>query len=148
MRPPPRNHGYRFSPEITSHAVWLYHRFCLSFPDTEDLLAQRASSCPTRRFGNGVARSARRMRTRCGAGRDAWATRGTWTKLFVSIRGRQQCLWRAVDHDGDVIEILMQPRRDRDAADRFFRKLLKGRGWTPHRLIADKLRSYAAATDA
>jgi putative transposase len=66
-------------------------------------------------------------------------------ELFITIRGRQQYLWRAVDHDGDVIDILVQPRRDRAAAERFFRKLLKGQGRTPRRMITDKLRSYAAA---
>jgi putative transposase len=66
-------------------------------------------------------------------------------ELFVTIQGHQQYLWRAVDHDGDVIDILVQPRRDRHAAERFFRKLLKGQGRAPRRLITDKLRSYAAA---
>jgi putative transposase len=71
----------------------------------------------------------------------------TWhlDELFVNIQGRQQYLWRAVDQDGDVIDILLQPRRDRRAAERFFRKLLKGEGRAPRRLITDKLRSYSAA---
>jgi putative transposase len=66
-------------------------------------------------------------------------------ELFVTIQGRQQDLWRAVDEDGDVIDILLQSRRDRRAAARFFRKLLKGQGREPRRLITAKLRSYAAA---
>ena len=61
------------------------------------------------------------------------------------MQGRQQYLWRAVDEDGDVIDILVQSRRNRGAAARFFRKLLKGQGREPRRLITDKLRSYAAA---
>ncbi len=71
----------------------------------------------------------------------------TWylDELFVTIQGRQQYLWRAVDQDGDVIDILVQSRRDRRAAARFFRKLLKGQGRGPRRLITDKLGSYAAA---
>ena len=71
----------------------------------------------------------------------------TWylDELFVTTQGRQQYLWRAVDQDGDVIDILVQSRRDRRAAARFFRKLLKGRGREPRRLITDKLRSYSAA---
>jgi putative transposase len=64
-------------------------------------------------------------------------------ELFVTIRGRQQYLWRAVDQDGEI-GILVQPRRDRRAAERFFRKLLKAQGRTPRRLITDKLRSYSA----
>jgi len=138
-------HGYRFPPEIISHAVWLYHRFCLSFRDTEDLLAQRGITVSyeairqwCRRFGPAYARILRRRQGRLG---DTWHL----DELFVNIHGRQQYLWRAVDQDGDVIDILLQPRRDRRAAERFFRKLLKGQGRAPRRLITDKLRSYSAA---
>ena len=72
----------------------------------------------------------------------------TWylDELFVNIQGRQQYLWRAVDEDGDVIDMLVQSRRDRWAAVRFFRKLLKGQGCAPRRLITDKLRSYSRPT--
>ncbi len=71
----------------------------------------------------------------------------TWhlDELFLTIQGRRQYLWRAVDQDGDVIDILVQLRRDRRAAERFFRKLLKGQGREPGRLVTDRLRSYAAA---
>jgi putative transposase len=71
----------------------------------------------------------------------------TWylDELFVTIQGHRQYLWRAVDQDGDVIDILVQSRRDWRAAKRFFRRLLKGQGCAPRRLITDKLRSYAAA---
>jgi putative transposase len=91
-----------------------------------------------RTFGPTYARTLRRRQGRSG---DTWYL----DELFVTIRGRQQYLWRAVDHDGDVIDILVQPRRDRHAAERFFRKLLKGQGRAPRRLVTDKLRSYAAA---
>jgi putative transposase len=138
-------HGYKFQPEIISHAVWLYHRFCLSFRDTKDLLAQRGITVSyeairqwCRRFGPAYARILRRRQGRLG---DMWDL----DELFVNIRGRQQYLWRAVDQDGDVIDILVQPKRDRHAAERFFRKLLKGQGRAPRRLITDKLRSYSAA---
>jgi putative transposase len=138
-------HGYRFPPEIISHAVWLYHRFCLSFRDTEDLLAQRGITVSyetirawCRTFGPAYARTLRRRRGRMG---DTWHL----DELFVNIEGRQQYLWRAVDEDGDTIDILVQSRRDRRAAARFFRKLLKGQGCEPRRLITDKLRSYSAA---
>ncbi len=71
----------------------------------------------------------------------------TWylDELFVTIQGQRQYLWRAVDQDGDVIDILVQSRRDHRAAARFFRKLLKGQGREPRRLITDKLHSYSAA---
>jgi putative transposase len=137
-------HGYRFPPEIISHAVWLYHRFCLSFRDTENLLAQRGISVSyeairrwCRAFGSAYARNLKRRQGLLG---DTWHL-----DLFVNIQGRQQYLWRAVDQDGDVIDILVQPRRNLRAAERFFRKLLKGQGRTPRRLITDKLRSYSAA---
>ena len=89
-------------------------------------------------FGPEYARTLRRRRGRVG---DTWHL----DELFVNIQGRQQYLWRAVDQDGDVIDILVQSRRDRRAAERFFRKLLKGQGREPRRLITDKLRSYSAA---
>ena len=145
ISPPPSYHGYRFPPAIISHAVWLYHRFCMSFRDTEDLLAQRGVTVSyeairqwCRTFGPEYARRLRRRRGHVG---DTWYL----DELFVHIQGRQQYLWRAVDQDGDVIDILVQSRRDRGAAKRFFRKLLKGQGRAPRRLITDKLRSYSVA---
>ena len=146
MKPPTRSyHGYRFPFEIISHAVWLYHRFCLSFRDVEDLLAERGVTVSyeairqwCQSFGLDYARRLRRRRGRMG---DTWYL----DELFVTIQGQLKYLWRAVDQDGDVLDILVQSRRDRRAAARFFRKLLKGQGREPRRLITDKLRSYAAA---
>jgi len=141
----PSYREYRFQPDIISHAVWLYHRFSLSFRDVEDLLAERGITvtyetvrqwCAT--FGLDYAR---RLRSRRGRQGDTWYL----DEVFVRIRGRQQYLWRAVDEDGDVIDILVQPRRNRRAAIRFFRTLLKRQGRTPRRLITDKLPSYGAA---
>ena len=141
----PSYRGYRFPAEIISHAVWLYHRFCLSFRDVEDLLAQRGVtvSYETIRhwyqtFGVDYARTLRRRRGQLG---DTWYL----DEVFVTFHGRRQYLWRAVDQDGDLLDILVQSRRDRRAAVRFFRKVLKGQGRLPHRLISDKLRSYSAA---
>jgi putative transposase len=141
----PSYRGYRFPPEIISYAVWLYHRFCLSFRDAEDLLAQRGVAVTyetirqwCRTFDPRYARTLQRRRGRMG---DTWYL----DELFVTIQGRQQYLWRAVDEDGDVIDILLQSRRDRRAAARFFRKLLKSQGCVPRRLVTDKLRSYPAA---
>ena len=84
---------------------------------------------------------ARRLRHRRGRQGDTWHL----DKLFVKIQGRQQYLWRAVDEDGDVLDIRVPSRRNRRAARRFFRKLLKRQGREPRRLITDKLRSYSAA---
>lgn len=138
-------HGYRFPPVIISHAVWLYHRFCLSFRDVEDLLAQRGVTVTyatirqwCRTFGPTYARTLRRWRGRVGDTRYL-------DERFVTIQGRQQHRWRAVDEDGDVIDILLPSRRDRRAAARFFRELLKSQGCVPRRLVTDKPRSYAAA---
>ena len=137
--------GHRFPPEIISRAVWLYHRFCLSFRDVEDLLAERGVTVSyetirhwCRKIGTEYARTLKRRERRLG---DTWHL----DELFVNIQGQRQDLWRAVDQDGDVIDILVQPRRDRRAAERFSRRLLNGQGGEPRRLVTDKLRSYSAA---
>ena len=136
---------HRFPPEIISHAVWLYHRYCMSFRDVEDLLAERGIivSYETVRqwcgkFGPDYARQLRRRQGRLG---DTWFL----DEVFVTIHGQRQYLWRAVDQDGDVIDILVQPRRDGPAARRFFRKLLKSQRQEPYRLVTDKLGSYRVA---
>src|ERR1017187_7728292 len=128
MSQPPSYHGYRFPPEIIGHAVWLYHRFSLSFRDTEDLLAQRGIAVTyetirqwCRTFGPAYARTLRRRQGRMG---DTWHL----DELFVNIQGRQQYLWRAVDQDGDVIDILVQSPRDRSAATRLLTKMLGRQG--------------------
>ena len=136
---------HRFPPDIISYAVWLYHRFNLSFRDIEDLLAERGITVSYEtirlwciKFGN---RYARRLKQRhCGFGDTFYID-----EVFVKINGQQQFLWRAVDQDGDVIDILVQKHRNARAAKRFFRKLLKGQSATPWRLVTDKLKSYSAA---
>ena len=140
-----RYHGHRFPPQIISYAVWVYHRFCMTFRDLEDLLAERGiivSYEAVRRwcqkFG---ADYARRLRKRQGRLGDSWHV----DELFVRINGQQQYLWRAVDQDGDVIDILLQPHRDRRAAERFFQRLLRREGKEPLRIITDRLKSYGAA---
>ena len=137
--------GHRFPREIISHSVWLYHRFCLSFRDVEELLAKRGIIVTyetirqwCRKFGPEYARNLKRRQGRLG---DVWHL----DEVFVNIQGERHYLWRAVDQDGDVIDILVQRNRNARAAKRFFRKLLKGQGTTPWRLVTDKLRSYSAA---
>jgi len=85
---------------------------------------------------------ARVLRKRLGRLGDTWHM----DEVFLTINGQRQYLWRAVDQDGDVIDILVQSRRDQHAAKRFFRKLLKGQCCSPNRIVTDKLRSYGAAT--
>ena len=141
----PSYRGYRFPAEIISYAVWLYHRFALSFRDIEDILAQRGVEVSyetirqwCEKFGCEYATTARRKQGRRG---DIWHL----DEVFIRIRGRQYYLWRAVDQDGEEIDILVQPRRDRHAAERFLRKLLKNQGEPPIRLVTDRLGSYRAA---
>ena len=143
--PSPDYKGYRFPSEIISHAVWLYFRFSLSFRDVEELLAQRGIvvSYETVRqwclkFGQTYANELRRRRPRCG---DTWHL----DEMVLTIRGKKQYLWRAVDQDGNVLDILVQSRRHKQAAKRFFRKLLKGSQYVPRVIITDKLKSYGAA---
>ncbi len=140
-----RYRGYRFPPEIISHSVWLYHRFSLSFRDVEDLLAKRGIVVTyetirqwCRKFGPEYARKLKRRQGRLG---DVWHL----DEVFVTIRDERHYLWRAVDQDGDVIDILVQRYRNARAAKRFFRKLLKGQKSTPWKLVTDQLRSYSAA---
>src|SRR6266536_4712874 len=141
----PEYPGYRFPPEIISHAVWLYFRFSLSFRDVEELLTQRGIvvTYETVRqwgltFGQTYANELRRRRPGCG---DKWYM----DEVVLTIRGKKHYLWRAVDQDGNVLDILVQSRRNKKAAKRFFRKLLKGLQYVPRVIITDKLRSYGAA---
>src|SRR3981189_2346960 len=146
MKPPP-DPGYRrrFPIEIITYAVWQYHVFSLSLRDVELLLAERGivvSHETVRRwckkFGEGFAKRLRRRRSRPG---DKWHL----DEVFIRIGGVQHYLWRAVDQDGVVLDILVQPRRDGDAAKRFFRRLLKGVQYVPRVIVTDKLRSYGVA---
>ena len=140
-----RYSGYQFPPEIISYAIWAYHRFCLSLRDVEDLLAERGIVVTyetirlwCQKFGPDYAPNLKRRQGRLADHRHL-------DEVFLRINGRLQYLWRAIDQDGDVIDILMQPRRDRRAAERFFRRLLRGQGREPLRIITDRLRSYSAA---
>ncbi len=138
-----RNH--RFPPEIITHAVWLYHRFSLSFREVEELLAERGITVSYEtvrqwclKFGHAFAKKLRHRRGRPG---DTWHL----DEMFIRMGGKRYYLWRAVDQDGETLDILVQKRRNTHAANRFFRKLLKGLRYVPNRLVTDQLRSYAAA---
>jgi putative transposase len=137
--------NHRFPVEIISHAVWLYFRFCLSFRDVEELLLERGIVVTyeairkwCRKFGQHYANQLRRLRPRPG---DKWQM----DEVFLTIKGEHHSLWRAVDQDGNVLDILVQRRRDKQAAKRFFRKLLKGITYIPRVIITDRLGSYGAA---
>src|SRR5436305_4448069 len=136
---------HRFPPEIIQHAVWLYLRFTLSYRDVEELLAERGldiSYETVRRwvlkFGPAIARHLRQRRPRP-------SNRWHLDEMVVRIAGERMYLWRAVDHEGEVLDILVQRRRDSRAALRIIRKLLKKQGFVPKLVVTDKLRSYACA---
>ena len=140
-----RYKGYRYPIEVIGHAVWLYHRFALSLRDVEELLIARGvlvsyetirSWCA--KFGPAYANQLRRRRARPG---DKWHL----DEVFVRINGTIHYLWRAVDQHGNVLDILVQPRRDATAAKTFFRKLLKGLHCVPRVIVTDKLASYRVA---
>ena len=139
-------HRHRFPAEIISHCVWLYFRFPLSFRDVEEMLAKRGGVLTYEtvrewclKFGQKYANDLRRRTPRPG---DRWHL----DEVFLKINGRIHYLWRAVDQDGDVLDILLQSKRDKKAAKSSFRKLLKGLRYVPRVIITDKLRSYSAAT--
>ncbi len=136
---------YRFPPEIIQHAVWLYYRFSLSHRDIEDLLAERGIDVTyeairlwCNRFGPKFA--ARLKRKHRGYGDTFFID-----EVFVKIDGKQHYLWRAVDQDGEVIDVYLQERRDGAAAKRFFKRLLKKHQDEPRKIVTDKLRSYGVA---
>src|SRR6476620_4183331 len=136
---------HRFPGMVIQQAVWLYFRFALSYRDVEDMLAERGidvSYETVRRwalkFGGIIARKLRRGRPRPD---ERWHL----DEVFVSINGRQLYVWRAVDSEGEALDILVQPRRDRKAARKLMRKLLKKQGVTPATIVTDKLGSYSSA---
>jgi transposase-like protein len=135
----------QFPPAVIRHAVWLYMRFTLSYRDVEDLFAERGldiSYETVRRrvlkFGPLFARELRRRRPRP-------TSRWHLDEMAVTIAGRQFWLWRAVDDEGEVLDLLVQRRRDKAAVVTLMRKLLKKQGFAPDVLVTDKLRSYGAA---
>lgn len=143
--PMPSYKGHRYPVEIINHCVWLYFRFPLSFREVEELMLERgvAVSYETIRrwcakFGQSYANQLRRRRARPG---DKWHL----DEVFIRINGTQHYLWRAVDQDGNVLDVLVQSRRNAKAAKRFFRKLLKGLRYVPRVIVTDKLASYQVA---
>jgi len=136
---------HRFPPDIISYAVWLYYRFNLSHRDIEDLLSERGITVSREairlwciKFG--AVYASRLKRKHRGYGDTFFID-----EVFIKINGKQHYLWRAVDQDGEVVDVFLQARRDGTAAKRFFRRLLKSHGGEPGKIFTDKLRSYAVA---
>jgi putative transposase len=142
---PPSYRGYRYPAEVIGHAVWLYYRFSLSLRDVEELLAERGVSvtCETigagcAKFGPSDAAALRRRRARAG---DKWHL----DEVLLTINGRRHWLWRAVDRDGVVLDMLIQERRDQHAAETFLRRVLAAAGPEPRVVITDQLARYPPA---
>ncbi len=143
--PCPGYKRHRFPPEIIAHAVWLYFRFTLRYRDVEALLAARGVVVTDetirrwcRKFGQSYANAPRQRRPRPG---DKWHL----DEVFISINGERHYRWRAGDQDGNVLDILVHSCRNKAAATKFFRRLLKGLQCVPRVVITDKLASYEAA---
>jgi putative transposase len=139
---------HRFPPDIISCAVWLYYRFNLSHRDIEDLLAERGIIVSREairlwciKFGGLYARRLKRKHRGYG---DTFFI----DEVFVKINGKQHYLWRAVDQDGEVVDVYLQEKRDGAAAKRFFKRLLRNHGGEPRKIVTDKLRSYAVVHEA
>src|SRR5205823_3797138 len=129
---------HRFPAPINQHAIWLYLRFTLSYRDVEELLAERGLEVSYEtvqrwllKFGPGFARRLRRSRPRPS---EQWHH----DEMVVRIAGKRMYLWRAVDHEGEVLEILVQRRRDKRAAIRLMRKLLRKQAFAPKQVTTDK----------
>ena len=106
----PLYHRRRFPAEIISHCTWLYFRFCLSYRDVDELMAERGVAVTyetirdwSQKFGGTYAK---RLRSRARRPGDRWHL----DEVYLSIKGKLQYLWRAVDQDGEVLDVLVQPR--------------------------------------
>src|ERR671926_829668 len=142
---PARYQHHRFPGEIISHGVWLYYRLPNSYRDVQELLFERGIEVTHEairqwclKFGQDYANQLKRRRAQPG---DKWHL----DEVFLTIHGKRHYLWRAVDQDDNVLDILVQSRRNKQAAKKFFRKLLKGLQYVPRVIITDKLKSYGAA---
>ncbi len=136
---------HRFPPDIIQYAVWLYHRFNLSHRDIEDLLAERGITVSyeairlwCNKFG---LKYVRRLKKKHQGYGDTFFI----DEVFVKIDGKQHYLWRAVDQDGEIVDVFLQRQRDGKAAKRFFKRLLKAHRMEPKKILTDKLRSYGVA---
>ena len=138
---------HRFPPDAIRHAVWLYFRFTLSIRDVEELMLQRgipvsreAVRCWVNKFGPLIASNLRRRR---GPPTSRWHL----DEMVVKIAGRRMYLWRAVDDEGEVLDVLVQKRRNKAAALKLLRRLLKNQGVVPETITTDGLASYGAAIE-
>ena len=135
---------HRFPPSIIQHAVWLYYRFNLSIRDVEDLLAERNISVSYEAIRLWINKFCPEFTKRLRRRHSGFGDTYFLDEVFVKIGGNQHYLWRAVDQDGEVVDIYLQKRRDAKAATRFYQRFLKS-GDMPREIVTDKLRSYGVA---
>lgn len=138
---------HRFPPTIIQYAVWLYFRFTLSLRGVEEMLAHRGVDVSyetirawTVKFGPRIAANPRRQKT-------PPSPRWHLDEMVSKIAGERVWIWRAVDDEGEVMDMIVQKRRDAEAALRFLRRLLKNQNVEPETIVTDGLRSYRAALD-
>ena len=136
---------HRFPAEIISYCAWLYYTFPLSYRDIEKMMLYRGIEVTyesirewCQKFGQ---QYANQLRGKSPYIPDKWHL----DEVVITIKKQQYYLWRAVDAEGNVLDVLLQRQRDTKAAERFFRKLLKKQGFVPRVIVTDKLKSYAAA---
>jgi transposase-like protein len=142
---PPDFAGYRFPSDVIQRAVWMYLRFTLSYRDVEDLLAERGIEVSYETIRRWVSAFGPKIARRLRAQRPAPHRRWHLDEMFVRIGGRQMYLWRAVDAEGEVLEVLIQTKRDAAAARRLMRKLLRKQCIAPTAWVTDKCPAYGAA---
>ena len=136
---------YRYPVEIIQYSVWLYHRFNLSQRDIEDLLAERGIIVSYESIRLWCNKFGPKYVTRLKRNHQGYGDTFFIDEVFVKIGGKQHYLWRAVDQDGEVIDVFLQKRRDGAAAKRFFKRLLRKHQGEPRKIVTDKLRSYGVA---
>jgi transposase-like protein len=136
---------HQFPPAIIRHAVWLYVRFTLSYRDVEDMLAERGLDVSYETVRRWVLKFGPLFAQELARGRPRPSSRWHLDEMAVIIAGEQFWLWRAVDDEGEVLDLLVQRRRGKAAAVKLMRKLMKKQGFAPDVLVTDKLRSYGAA---
>jgi transposase-like protein len=136
---------HQFHPDVIRYAVWLYYRFTLSLRDVEELLAERGIDASyetvrfwANKFGPAIAANIRRLR---GPADSVWHL----DEMVVRINGKRMLMWRAVDKEGEVLDMLVQKRRNKAAALKLLKKLLKNQGFVPEQIVTDGLASYRAA---
>ena len=136
---------HRFPPDIISYAVWLYYRFNLSHRDIEDLLAERGITVSREAIRLWCIKFGAIFSLRLKGVHRGYGDTFFIDEVFVKIKGKQHYLWRAVDQDGEVVDVYLQVKRDGVAAKRFFKRLLSRHGGDPRKIVTDKLRSYGVA---